>query len=196
MSPRKIAVIGNACSGKTKLSRALAAMYNLPLVHVDSIQFLVDMKLRDPADTRKILELKSNDDAWVIDGFGPLKIIENRFQKADVVVFVRFSQWRNYWWCFKRQIKGLFARRSELPEGCFESTFSQTFNIDNLDSCKNFLCNKVWITRFSEEPALHILFPSELAKYEKPMMTHENEPIVAKIRFYKNQTFKINYKTF
>ena len=91
MSPRKIAVIGNACSGKTKLSRALAAMYNLPLVHVDSIQFLVDMKLRDPADTRKILELKSNDDAWVIDGFGPLKIIENRFQKADVVVFVRFS---------------------------------------------------------------------------------------------------------
>ncbi len=76
------------------------------------------------------------------------------------------------------------------------NTFSQTFNIDNLDSCKNFLCNKVWITRFSEEPALHILFPSELAKYEKPMMTHENEPIVAKIRFYKNQTFKINYKTF
>lgn len=51
---------------------------------------------------------------WIIDGFGPLKIIESRFQKSDVVVFIRFPLWRNYWWCFKRQIKGLFFRRSEL----------------------------------------------------------------------------------
>ncbi len=129
MSFKKISVIGNACSGKTRLSRALAERYKLPLTHVDSIQFLAGMKIREPAETRKILEDVSNREVWIIDGFGPLRIIEDRFQKSDVVVFIRFPLWRNYWWCIKRQIKGLFFRREELPEGCFESTFGQTMKL-------------------------------------------------------------------
>ena len=40
MSLQKISIIGNACSGKTTLGRALAKTTRLPLYHVDSIQFL------------------------------------------------------------------------------------------------------------------------------------------------------------
>lgn len=148
---KKISVIGNACSGKTTLSRELAKKYNLPLIHVDSIQFLPKMKLRDPGETRKILEEKSEDKEWIIDGFGPLKIIESRFQKSDVVVFIRFPLWRVYWWCIKRQIKGLFTRRSELPEGCFESTFSQTFK----------LFKTIWNVHFGMWPQLDRIFLRE-----------------------------------
>ncbi len=151
MNPKKIAVIGNSCSGKTQLSRALASIYNLPVVHVDSIQFLPGMKLRDPAETRKILEEKSNGDAWIIDGFGPLKIIEDRFQKADVIVFIRFPLWRTYWWCFKRQLKGIFVRRPELPEGCFESTISQTLK----------LVRTIWNVHFGMWPQLDRIFLKE-----------------------------------
>lgn len=126
---KKISIIGNACSGKTWLSRELAKKYNLPLTHVDSIQFLSGMRLREPAETRKILEEVANRDEWIIDGFGPLKIIEDRFQKSDVVVFIRFPLLRIYWWCIKRQIKGLFTRRAELPKGCYESTIPQTIKL-------------------------------------------------------------------
>lgn len=126
---KRIAVIGNSCSGKTRLSRSLAQIHSLPLTHVDSIQFLSGMQLQDPAITRNSLVDISNQDKWIIDGFGPLKIIEDRFQKADVVVFIRFPLWRNYWWCCKRQLKGIFFRRPELPDDCFESTLPQTVKL-------------------------------------------------------------------
>lgn len=151
---KKISVIGNACAGKTRLSRELAKKHNLPLTHVDSIQFLTTMRLRDPSETRKILEDISNKDEWIIDGFGPLKIIESRFQKSDVVVFIRFPLWRNYWWCFKRQMKGLFFRRSELPAGCFESTIPQTAK----------LIKTIWNVHFGMWPQLDRIFLQDIYK--------------------------------
>lgn len=126
---KKIAVIGNACSGKTTLSRRLAEIHGLPLTHVDSVQFLPGMQLRDRAETRKILENVAAEPAWIIDGLGPLKIIESRFQLSDVVVFIRIPLWRTYWWVIKRQFMALFRRRAELPEGCFEATPHQTFKL-------------------------------------------------------------------
>lgn len=149
---KKVAVIGNACSGKTRLSRVLAQRYSLPLTHVDSIQFLPGMKLRDPSETRKILEEVAEQDQWIIDGFGPLKIIESRFQKADIVVFIRFPLWRNYWWCLKRQVKGFFVKRAELPEDCFESTWSQSLKLGKT----------IWNVHFGMWPQLDRIFQQEI----------------------------------
>lgn len=156
MIPKKISVIGNACSGKTWLSRELALKYNLPLTHVDSVQFLSGMKLKDPSETRKILESIANQDQWIIDGFGPLKIIEDRFQKSDVVVFIRFPLWRNYWWCIKRQIKALFTgkQRTELPDGCLESTIPQTLK----------LFKTIWNVHFGMWPQLDRIFLQNMYK--------------------------------
>ena len=148
---KRIAVIGNACSGKTRLSRALAQIHSLPLTHVDSIQFLSGMQLQDPAITRKSLVDICNEDKWIIDGFGPLKIIEDRFQKADVVVFIRFPLWRNYWWCCKRQVMGFFYRRPELPDDCFESTVPQTIK----------LVRTIWNVHFGMWPQLERIFAQE-----------------------------------
>lgn len=126
---QKISVIGNPCTGKTTLSRALAAQYELPLIHVDSIQFLPEMKLRDPTETRKVLIEYSLGDEWIIDGLGPLKIIEDRFQKSDLVLVIRIPFWRNVLWIFKRQLKSLFFPREELPENSKEATFEQTVKL-------------------------------------------------------------------
>lgn len=149
---KRIAVIGNACSGKTRLSRALAEIHGLPLTHVDSVQFLSGMQLQDPALTRKILTDISDNEKWIIDGFGPLKIIEDRFQKADAVVFIRFPLWRNYWWCTKRQLRGIFFRRPELPEDCFESTVPQTLK----------LIKTIWNVHFGMWPQLDRIFKQEI----------------------------------
>jgi adenylate kinase family enzyme len=126
---KKICVIGNSCSGKTRLARCLQKSTALPLYHVDSIQFLKGMQLRNPDETRRELLQISEHDNWIIDGFGPLNIIEDRFQKADLIIFIKLSLFRNYWWMLKRQVKSLFVRRSELPEGCFEATPAQTYKL-------------------------------------------------------------------
>lgn len=126
---KKIAVIGNACGGKTLLSLSLAKMYQLPLTHVDSIQFMPGMTIRPYRDSIQILAEIQNLEAWIIDGYGPLDILEKRLQLADHVVFIDLPIWRHFWWCTKRQIKNLFSKRVELPEGCSEASYSHTVKL-------------------------------------------------------------------
>ncbi len=125
----KIAVIGNGGGGKTTLSRRLAEIYNLPLTHVDSIQFLPAMKTRPVDDIRSRLNEIAAQDRWLIDGFGPLDVMEKRFQMADRVIFVDFHLWRHYWWCTKRQVKAQWQTRTELPEGCNERGLGSTIKL-------------------------------------------------------------------
>ena len=126
---QKICIIGNACSGKTTLARQIQLLTKLPLYHVDSIQFLPRLKLKSPDQTRTELLEISNYDNWIIDGFGPLNIIEDRFQKSDLIIFIRLPLVLVYWWMLKRQIKALFAQRKELPADCFEATPAQTYKL-------------------------------------------------------------------
>ncbi len=128
-SIQKVAVIGNGGGGKTTLSRQLSDLLNIPVTHVDSIQFLPGMKVRPYSETIEILEKIQLQSHWLIDGFGPLDLIERRFGQADKVVFVDFPIWRHYWWCTKRQIKSLWTTRSELPEGCNEASLSHTMKL-------------------------------------------------------------------
>lgn len=125
----KIFVIGNACSGKTTLSRKIADVTQLPLIHVDSIQFLSGMVLRNQNETREILKKLASQEKWIFDGFGPLNLIEDRFAISDKIIFIRLPLWLNYLLCLKRQMTVLFYPRKELPADCFESTLSQTLKL-------------------------------------------------------------------
>ncbi|KYG69965.1 hypothetical protein AZI85_14780 [Bdellovibrio bacteriovorus] len=123
---QKISVVGNAGGGKTALSRRLAEIHKLPLTHVDSIQFVAGMNIRPHKESISLLTDVQNKESWIIDGYGPLDIIETRFRASDRVIFIDFPLWRHYWWCTKRQIQNLWSCREELPEGCNEATWAHT----------------------------------------------------------------------
>ncbi len=123
---QKIAVIGNIAGGKTWLARRLAQIHNLPLTHVDSIHFLPGLKIRPTAEARELILEIENQTSWIIDGYGPLDLIEKRFAKADRLVLVDLPLARHLWWCSKRQIKNLFTKREELPEACNEASWQHT----------------------------------------------------------------------
>jgi hypothetical protein len=126
---KRLTVIGNACAGKTTLSRILAARYHLPLIHVDSIQFDEGMKIRPHAESISILTEVQAQEKWLIDGYGPLDILIARLEKAEKIIFIDFPLWRHYFWAFKRQVKSLWSPRPELPQGCNEATFKQTLQL-------------------------------------------------------------------
>lgn len=95
-------------------------------MHIDSIQFLPGMKIRPHAETKQAIENVTQQEKWLIDGFGPLEILEKRFALADVIVMIDLPLWRHYWWCSKRQISNLWTRREELPPDCSEVSWSHT----------------------------------------------------------------------
>ena len=71
----RLAIIGNGGGGKSTLAKKLAKLYDLPLTHVDSIQFLPNMKVRKQEETSKILRDLSKEKSWLIDGFGTLDAV-------------------------------------------------------------------------------------------------------------------------
>lgn len=111
------------------LSRGLAQKYNLPLTHVDSIQFLPGMKIRPHKESIQQLQAIQQQSDWIIDGYGPLDIIEERFKLADKIIFIDFPLWRLMWWCTKRQVQNLWSVRPELPAGCSERNLQHSIKL-------------------------------------------------------------------
>lgn len=126
---KRLAIIGNAGAGKTTLSRILAAHYQLPLIHVDSIQFIDGMLIRPHSESIATLGEIQARDSWLIDGYGPLDILVNRLELADKIIFIDFPIWRHYWWALKRQIWSLWSPRAELPKNCNDATLRQTLKL-------------------------------------------------------------------
>lgn len=128
----RIVVIGNAGGGKTRISQRLGESYHLPVTHVDAIQFEENLKIRKNSDSIAALSLIENQSKWVIDGFGPLEMIENRFRMADKIVLIDLPLWRHYFWVFKRQLSFFWSRRPEMPKSCNENSWSHFMKV--LDS--------------------------------------------------------------
>lgn len=119
---QRIAVIGNAGGGKTTLSRLLGDALQVPVYHVDSIQYRSGW-VKTPSDEcdRRLDELAAAE-SWIIDGFGSDGAIERRLRAADTVVFIDFPLPVHYWWVCKRQWRTRRRKRTELPDKCPEFT--------------------------------------------------------------------------
>lgn len=129
LEPDRIAIIGNAGGGKTTLARSIAAKRQVSLTHVDSVQFLPELRRRPVEETEKILRELADEPAWIIDGFGPMDVMKDRFKRADLVIFVDFALWRHFFWASKRQVFARSHPRDELPPGCDEATIGRTLEL-------------------------------------------------------------------
>lgn len=130
MNPSKIAVIGNSCGGKTRLSQKLSQKYHLPLVYVDQIQFMTGLKFRPFKESIALLRTEQAKPKWIIDGFGPLDILEERLKLADQIIMIDLSIYTHYLWAFKRVLKLLIiGQRPELPAGSPERDFKHIIKL-------------------------------------------------------------------
>ncbi len=129
-SVSKIAIIGNSCGGKTRLSQSLAKKLQLPLIHVDQIQFMTGLKFRPFAESIQLLKLEQAKSEWIIDGFGPLDILEERLKLADQIIMIDLPIATHYFWATKRVLKNIFMnQRSELPPNSSERNWSHTVKL-------------------------------------------------------------------
>lgn len=111
---KKIFIIGNIASGKTKLARQLSKKLEIPILHVDAIQFDSELNVRPRQQTVSRIQEFKLQDKWIVDGFGPFELIPANLKDCDLVIFLDCSIWQNYLWLAKRWGSLLFEKRPEL----------------------------------------------------------------------------------
>lgn len=142
---KKIVVFGKPGSGKSTLSKKLAAATGIKLHALDSIVYkkngdLVDRKTYDE-EHENIL----SSDSWIIDGFGPIESFNKRLDVADTLVYIDLPYVISYWLVTKRLLKGVVVKPEGWPDG--SSVLKGT-----LESYKVLkLCPKFWSDSFMQK---------------------------------------------
>ncbi|MGR5333940.1 adenylate kinase [Vibrio gigantis] len=114
---KKVAVFGKPGSGKSTVSKALAAATGLELHQLDSIVYKANGEFVDSAEFEQAHESILRSDSWIIDGFGPLDSFNKRLDAADTLVYIDLPYPMSYWFVTKRMLKGLFVKPEGWPEG-------------------------------------------------------------------------------
>lgn len=113
----RIAILGNAGSGKSTLSKRLAAAHNLPRHEVDALQWNPDWTPVD-ADTYNAAHAKLiAQDAWVLDGPGRFGTMADRLDRATHIIHCDLPLWQNYWLLAERQAAWQAGKLDLRPGG-------------------------------------------------------------------------------
>ena len=114
----RISIVGGSGSGKSTLCNVLAKELNLPAVHLDGINFNSNWVEIDKNERDKITSAKAAEDKWIIEG-NYKKTLRERFDRADLIIWLDYSTFAQLKGIFKRYFKMRNKERPEIP-GCKE----------------------------------------------------------------------------
>ena len=122
---KRIVIIGPCGSGKSTLSRKLAAVTSLPLHHLDRLFWKPGWVESSREELIERLEPICASDRWIIDGNynGTLLM---RLKRADTVVFLNYPRSLYLRRVIKRMLIGRWTGRPDMAKGCREQ-ISPTF---------------------------------------------------------------------
>lgn len=114
---KKILILGPPCSGKSYLARELSKLRNIPHQSLDPLYWQKEWEPIPHEDFKNLCHDLASKDSWIIDGnFGTT--FEERWSKADFVIYLQ----PNHWLCQWRQfLRALFNRKDDSrPQGMRE----------------------------------------------------------------------------
>ena len=116
----KICIIGHSGSGKSTLARILSKHYNIPVLHMDTLQFMPGWVETDRRTfNHQMKSFLETNESWVIDG-NYRKIAKERFDLADRIIYLDYNRWVCLWNAFKRYRKFKGKTRIDMANGCKE----------------------------------------------------------------------------
>lgn len=114
----RISIVGGSGTGKSTLASILSKELHLPAIHLDSINFKPNWVEIDKKERDNIILEESSKDKWIIDG-NYSKTLKNRFDKADLIIWLDYSTFAQLKGVFKRILKTYNKEKPEIP-GCKE----------------------------------------------------------------------------
>ena len=98
---KRIAILGGPGTGKSTLAKNLGKELNLPIYHLDGINFLENWKEVGKEKRDKIILEKASQDKWIIEGTYK-KTLKFRLERCDIAIFLDYSTFA--------KIKGIVKR--------------------------------------------------------------------------------------
>lgn len=114
-SKRRWLIVGSGGAGKSTFSRRLAAVLNVPIIHLDREFWGPGWTRPEGEQWRARVDELADGDSWVMDGnYGGT--ISRRLERADVVVVMETPPWT----CLYRVVKRRWfdSARPDLPAHC------------------------------------------------------------------------------
>lgn len=117
----KIAILGYSGSGKSTLAKRLGELYGIPVLHLDTVEFLPNREKRELSEKQRIVaDFMRDDDGWVIDGNYSKLFRTERLEQADMIVMLLFDRFS----CLRRVVKRYRMykgrTRPDIGDGCAE----------------------------------------------------------------------------
>ncbi len=116
---QRILIIGPCGAGKSTLARELGALLDLPIFHIDQLNWQPGWVEGTKDELRAKLATISATDRWLIDGTYGGTLAE-RLPRADTVVYLNYPVSL----CVKRLLQRIWTwrgrSRPDMPEGCPE----------------------------------------------------------------------------
>ena len=114
--------MGYSGSGKSTLCRNLSEKYGIPALHLDTVHFLPNWKVREDSEKQRIVAsfLDDNPDGWVIDGNYIKLSYDRRVEEADIVIQMLFGRINCLWRCTRRYHAYKGKSRPDMAVGCNE----------------------------------------------------------------------------
>lgn len=168
----KISIVGGSGSGKSTLCNILSKELNLPAIHLDAINYEPNWVEIDKAERDKIIFTKSSGNKWIIDG-NYNKTLKERFEKADLIIWLDYSTFMQLKGVLKRYFKTRNNERPEIP-GCKEKLefkfikYVLTYNKKKRPIIKDYLKD------IPKEKVLIFTKQKELNKWLKEFTHNEN----------------------
>lgn len=117
----KIAILGFSGCGKSTLAQKLGKKYNLPVLHLDRIQFAANWVERELEDKlRDTADFLDSHDSWVMDGNYSNLLQERRLEEADRIIMLELNCFVCLWRILKRWLTYKGRSRPDMAAGCEE----------------------------------------------------------------------------
>lgn len=114
----RISIIGGSGSGKSTLANILSKELDIPVTHLDSINYNANWVEIDKNERDAIISSKANEQRWIIDG-NYNKTLKERLNRADLIIWLDYSSFAYLKGVLKRIIKNHNKEKPDIP-GCKE----------------------------------------------------------------------------
>ena len=116
----KIAILGYSGSGKSTLAGQLGQRYQIPVLYLDTVQFVAGWKERDRTQALEMVDRFMQQENWVIDGNYTAFRQQERLEQADHIVILSFARLPCLWRAYKRLRTYRHTTRESMAPGCEE----------------------------------------------------------------------------